>query len=170
MINLRRISKRNSKSKRLRARQTLAILLLPKGDVVVLREARTRSQGEHLLLQQRQRLVLRGNAVDLRRRRRKKLLMANRLPNADAAVRPRQNQRQCPRQSQILHLMPLENQVQRKSEVGHRKRPEAPTFSVSVSLLCVFFPALTRICMCKIYRFAALSFTLDMISTSFLLL
>jgi hypothetical protein len=151
------------------------MLLLPKGDVAVLREVRTRSQGERPLPQQQQRLVLRGNAADLRRcisrsylfyiplhgtrRRRRMLLMANRLPNASAVVRPRRNQTQYPRQSQNLHLMLLENQVQRKSGVGHRRRPEILTLSVSVSLLCVIFYPLVRICTCQIYRFPALSFT-----------
>lgn len=154
------------------------MLLLPKGDVVVLRGARTRSQGERPLPQQQQRLVLRGNAADLRRcispshffcirlhgttRRRRRmllLLMANRPSNASAVVRQRQNQRQHPTQSQNLHLMLLENQVQRKSGVGHLRRPEILTFSVSVSLLCVIFAALVRICTCQIYRFPALSFT-----------
>jgi hypothetical protein len=169
-INLRRISKRNSKSKRLKARQTLAMLLLPKGDVVVLREVRTRSQGERPLLQQQQRLVLRGNAAGLRRRRRRKLLMANRLPNAGAVVRPRQNQMQYSTQSQILHLILLENQVQRKSGVGHRRRPETPTLYIYVSLLSVILSALVCICTYQIYRFPALFFTFDMISTNFLLL
>jgi hypothetical protein len=162
------------------------MLLLPKGDVVVLRGVRTRSQGERPLLQQQQRLVLRGNAAGLRRwiyrsyflcmrlhctrRRRRKLLMANRLPNAGAVVRPRQNQMQYSTQSQILHLILLENQVQRKSGVGHRRRPETPTFYIYVSLLSVILSALVCICTYQIYRFPALFFTFDMISTNFLLL
>lgn len=157
------------------ARQTLAMLLLPKGDVAVRKEARTRSRGERLPPQQQQRLVLRGNAADLRRcisrsyhfyiclhgtrRRKRKLLMANRLPNAGAVARLRQNRKQYPTQSQSLHLILLENQVQRKSGAGHRRRPETPTFSVSVSLLCIIFSALVRICTCQIYRFPALSTT-----------